>query len=255
MISTCCPGWRRPASRRPCRAVSPETAMAAAWLKVRLAGLRASLSWRARAYSANEPWPMPNTSSPTANPVASAPAAHDRAGHVQAGNRVPGGAQARDQADCVGLARHQVPGAPVEPGGMDPQEDLAASGRWPADLLQLPDAGGSVSGLHDRPHRLPSRYRRGPAAGIAGRRGLAGRAFYCLHDHPLSGSVAREASPPCCPPGRCPGRQRPAAGRVLQPTGTAGPGAESAEAAEAGARSSGAGAGKPAPPWSSRNGG
>ena len=62
--------------------------------EVRLAGLRASLSWRARAYSANEPWPMPNTSSPTANPVTSAPAATTVPGHVQSGHRVLGGAQA-----------------------------------------------------------------------------------------------------------------------------------------------------------------
>jgi len=54
---------------------------------------------------------------------------HDRAGHVQSGHRVLGGAQARDQPDDVRLARHQVPGAPVEPGGMNPEEDLAASGR------------------------------------------------------------------------------------------------------------------------------
>jgi hypothetical protein len=124
---------------------------------------------------------------------------HDRAGHVQAGHGVLGGAQARDQADHVRLARHQVPGAPVEPGGMDPEEDLAASGRWAADLLQMPDVGGTVSGLHDRPHRLPSRYRRGSAAGIAGRRGLAGYACCCLHDRPLrrfrgQGGVASSAT-------------------------------------------------------------
>ena len=70
----------------------PETATTAAWPKVRLAGLRASLSWRARV-SANEPWPMPNTSSPAANPVHRR-RRHDRAGHVQSGHQVLGGAQA-----------------------------------------------------------------------------------------------------------------------------------------------------------------
>ena len=30
---------------------------------------------------------------------------------------------------------------------MDPEEDLATAGRWPADLRQLQDVGGTVPGL------------------------------------------------------------------------------------------------------------
>jgi hypothetical protein len=51
--------------------------------------------------------------------------------------------------DLITVALHRT-------SGMEPEEDLAASGRWPADLLQMQDVGGTVSGLHDRPHRLPS---------------------------------------------------------------------------------------------------
>ncbi len=74
MTRTFCPAWMRPA-RRPWRAASPETATTAACSKLSLAGLRASLSSRAAAYSANEPRAMPNTWSPARNLVTSAPAA------------------------------------------------------------------------------------------------------------------------------------------------------------------------------------
>jgi hypothetical protein len=93
---------------------------------------------------------------------------HDRAGHIESGHRVLGGAQARGQADQVRLARHQVPGAPVEPGGVDPEEDLAVTGDWPADLRQVQDVGGTVRGLHDRPHRLPPRRRRRAVPAVRG---------------------------------------------------------------------------------------
>ena len=56
-------------------AASPETATAAASPKLSLAGLRASLSSRAAAYSANEPRAMPNISSPGLNLVTLEPAA------------------------------------------------------------------------------------------------------------------------------------------------------------------------------------
>ena len=55
--------------------MSPEIGTAAAWSKERFAGLGASLSVRTRAYSANEPSQMPNTSSPGSKPVTSVPTA------------------------------------------------------------------------------------------------------------------------------------------------------------------------------------
>ena len=75
MISTFWPGRTFPWSRRPCRAVKPEMATTAACSKVRFAGLGASLFSGARAYSAYEPLPMPNTSSPGWNLVTSLPTA------------------------------------------------------------------------------------------------------------------------------------------------------------------------------------
>ena len=52
-----------------------EIGTTAACSKVRFAGLWASLSSRAAAYSANEPRDIPYTSSPTANRVTSEPTA------------------------------------------------------------------------------------------------------------------------------------------------------------------------------------
>ena len=57
MIRTFCPGWTWPVSRSACRAVGAEMGTAAACSKVRFAGLGASLSSRARAYSAKAPSP------------------------------------------------------------------------------------------------------------------------------------------------------------------------------------------------------
>src|SRR3954470_16264313 len=63
-IKTFCPGRTPPLSRRPRRAVQAEVGTAAAWSKVRLAGLGASVSSRAQAYSAKAPSQVPKTSSP-----------------------------------------------------------------------------------------------------------------------------------------------------------------------------------------------
>ena len=52
-----------------------DTGTTAACWNVRFAGLRASLSSRATAYSANVPFPNPNTSSPAANRVTAEPTA------------------------------------------------------------------------------------------------------------------------------------------------------------------------------------
>ncbi len=75
MTNTCCPASMWPASVSACRAVPAETGTTAACSKDRFAGLRASLSSRAAAYSANEPRLMPNTSSPASNRVTADPTA------------------------------------------------------------------------------------------------------------------------------------------------------------------------------------
>jgi hypothetical protein len=76
LIRTFCPGCSRPASRRPCRAVVAASGTAAARSNVRLAGLRASASSAAQAYSPmGAPLHQPNTSSPGRNCVTSGPIA------------------------------------------------------------------------------------------------------------------------------------------------------------------------------------
>jgi hypothetical protein len=64
LISTCCPGWTRPLSRSPWRAVSPATGTAAACSNDTLPGFSASASSGTATYSARAPVPAPNTSSP-----------------------------------------------------------------------------------------------------------------------------------------------------------------------------------------------
>ena len=75
MTRTFCPALIRPASRRPCRAASPDTVRTAACWKPSAGGLRTSLASGAAAYSANVPRPIPSTSSPAANRVTCAPVA------------------------------------------------------------------------------------------------------------------------------------------------------------------------------------
>lgn len=94
MTNTFCPCSTRPTSHRARRAVSADTGTTAACSKVVFTGLRASLSSRATAYSANEPGPIPNTSSPgvnlvTAEPTATTVPATSRPGTGFFGRRIP----------------------------------------------------------------------------------------------------------------------------------------------------------------------
>jgi hypothetical protein len=59
MISTFCPEATCPPLRTVCSAVRAEMVVAAAWAKVRLVGLGASLFARPMAYSAKAPSAMP----------------------------------------------------------------------------------------------------------------------------------------------------------------------------------------------------
>jgi hypothetical protein len=59
------------------------------------------------------------------------------------------------QADRVGQAGHHVPGAPIDPGRVDPEQYLTVSGLGSVDLLESKDVvGGAVLILDDRFHRL-----------------------------------------------------------------------------------------------------
>src|ERR1022692_3586535 len=151
MTSTRFPACTCPRSRTACRAVNAETGTAAACVKVRLAGLGASLSGRALAYSAKEPSAMPNTSSPTCSVVTAGP------GDFPAPHR---GLRGADPVACeahrVGQAGHQVPDAPVDAGGVHAQQYFLVADRGPGDLLEPQHVLGlAVAVLGDRLHGRP----------------------------------------------------------------------------------------------------
>jgi hypothetical protein len=86
-----------------------------------------------------------------------------------------------------------MPGAPVEPGGMDPEEDLAASGRWPADLRQMQNVGGTYPACTIA--RIVCRRDTGPvpppvSPGVAARPAAPAAAFMIVF---CAGSVVRGA--------------------------------------------------------------
>ena len=94
------------------------------------AGLWASLSSRAAAYSAKEPRLIPNTSSPTANLVTAEPTATTVPATSSPGTAVLRSAQAEHQSRIsVRRAGHQVPGAAVESGRVHPHQHLAVGDR------------------------------------------------------------------------------------------------------------------------------
>src|SRR3954467_13276403 len=73
MTSTRCPVETCPWLRTACRAVDAETGIAAASTGVRPAGAGATFFSEATTYSANDPSPTPNTSSPGRTAVTPAP--------------------------------------------------------------------------------------------------------------------------------------------------------------------------------------
>ena len=80
---------------------------------------------------------------------------HDRARHVQPGHGVLRPTQAKaQQPHEVGLAGHQMPGAPVHPGRPYLHQDLVRRDRGRGDPLQPEHilGPGAVPVLHDRLH-------------------------------------------------------------------------------------------------------
>ena len=109
--------------------MSPETGTTAACSKVRLAGLWASLSSWAAAYSAYEPRRDAVHLVAHREPGHGGPDGRDGAGDVEAGHPVLRPAEAEpEDAHQVGLAGHQVPGAAVEAGRADPQQHVVLAG-------------------------------------------------------------------------------------------------------------------------------
>ena len=120
---------------------------------MRFAGLGASLFSGARAYSANVPLPMPNTSSPGWNLVTSlADGLHD-AGHVRTEHGVLGRAQpVAGEAYRVRQAGHDVPDAPIDAGRVHAYEHFVVCDLGRVDVPQLEDVGGAVGVSDDRLH-------------------------------------------------------------------------------------------------------
>ena len=99
---------------------------------------------------------MPNTSSPTRNLRDISAGRDDRARHIQPWHRVLRSTKPEAQhPHQVGLARHEMPGAPVHPGRPHLHEHLIRGHGGLRDLLQPEHVlrCGAVPVLHDRPHR------------------------------------------------------------------------------------------------------
>ena len=153
MINTFWPGSTFPRSRRPWRAVKPETPTTAACSNESVAGLDASLLSGARAYSAKVPLPMPNTSSPAwkLRDVA-ADGLHD-AGHVRTEDGVLRRAQpVAGEPYRVRQAGHDVPDAPIHAGRVDAYEHVVVGDLGHVDVPQLQAVGGAVGVADDRLH-------------------------------------------------------------------------------------------------------
>ena len=80
---------------------------------------------------------------------------HDGAGDVAAGHRVLRPAEAEHEAQQVGLAGHQVPGAAVETGRVHPHEHLLVADLGPGDpVARRSTSAEPYAVLDDRPHRV-----------------------------------------------------------------------------------------------------
>ena len=62
-------------------------------------------------------------------------------------------AEPEGEAERVGLARHQVPGAAVETGGVHPHEHLVVGEPGAATCAEVQDVGRAVAVLHVAVHR------------------------------------------------------------------------------------------------------
>ena len=153
---------------------------AAACVAVQQSGRRSSLDSRAVAYSAYDPSPIPNTSSPTLIRLTPSPIATTRPARSRPGHHPLRRAQPEHQPQQVRLAGQQVPRSLVHPGRLDPDQHPTRPGRRHRLLTHPPPAHVAVPRLPDRPHRRrqlihrhhppracrPSRtkYDRGPAS-------------------------------------------------------------------------------------------
>ena len=114
---------------------------------------------------------------------------HDRAGDVEPEHGVLGFAEAgAHEAEQVGHAGHEVPGAAVHPGRVHANQHLVGADGWPVDLLDAENVGGAVLVPHDRLHPLLGWRRRGGFCAVfSSRRSPTGSASCCLHGRPFLG--------------------------------------------------------------------
>ena len=153
LISTRWPGWTRPLSRRPWRAVRADTGTAAAFPNDSRAGLSASLASAAGTYSARVPSPVPNTASPGRKRVTSRPTAgRHLAGQVDAEPAAPGPAQPHLRTGQPRRPGHEIPVGRVDRRRPDPDQDLAVANPRRVDLPELEHVRRSEPVLDDRPH-------------------------------------------------------------------------------------------------------
>ena len=153
MINTRCPGCTRPAVRA-CSAVPPEIPTTAACSNEAFAGLWASLSSRAAAYSAKEPRLIAEHLVAHGEPGDRRADRDDGAGDVQAGHPVLRPAEPEPHhPHQVRRAGHQMPGPPIDTGRVHPDQHLVVGDDRSGDPCRAQHLGGAVTVLHDRPHR------------------------------------------------------------------------------------------------------
>ncbi len=84
---------------------------------------------------------------------------HHRAGHVYSGHSVLRAAEAvSDDPHEVGLARHEMPGAPIHPGRGDVDKHFVGRDMGPIDLGQTQDLARAICVLDNGSHLVISRW-------------------------------------------------------------------------------------------------
>src|SRR6266536_2973065 len=133
LMRTFCPGWIRPSSRRPSRAVLAASGTAAACSNDRFFGFGASSPPWTPTYSAKPPClSIANTASPGRNSVTSLPTASTCPA-------MSAPKTAAHQAPDVRLASHVVPVIGVDGGGAHPDQHLVVAGHGLVDVRELQD--------------------------------------------------------------------------------------------------------------------
>ena len=134
--------------------MTADTGTAAACSKLRFAGIGASLSGCAGAYSANAALLVPYTASPGWRSVTFAPTASTTPASSEPSPAVFGARSAEaGDPDQVGQPGHDVPRAAVQPGRVDAHEHLVVGDLGHLHVAELEDVGRAVAIAHDGSHR------------------------------------------------------------------------------------------------------